>query len=205
MIIRQQRAPHSIVPLHLVLPSVGVLKATDTVAATSHPDAFTLPANGWIPNNPRLPVLVYRHAVPTDGQDPAARFEQLFARNGWPPQWRNGVYDFHHFHPATHEVLGFARGKARVILGGPPPVGRELTVEAGDVVVLPAGTGHCRIEASGDFLVVGAYPPGQDTDISRKAIDESARQAMLEVDFPSSDPLSGEGGPLTKLWQYSAS
>jgi uncharacterized protein YjlB len=200
MIIRQQRASHSIVPLNIVLPSLGVLGATDTVAAASHPDAFKLEANGWVPNNPRLPVLVYRHAVPIEGHDPAARFEQLFAKNGWPPQWRDGVYDFHHFHPATHEVLGFARGKARVILGGPPPVGRELAVEAGDVVVLPAGTGHCRIEASGDFLVVGAYPPGQDTDISRNAIDESARQAMLEVGFPPSDPLSGEGGPLTKLW-----
>jgi uncharacterized protein YjlB len=72
------------------------------------------------------------------------------------------------------------------------------------VVVLPAGTGHCRIEASDDFLVVGAYPPGQDTGISRKAIDESARHAMLEVGFPASDPLTGEAGPLTKLWHVPA-
>jgi uncharacterized protein YjlB len=183
------------------LSAFATLGATDSTAALPHPDAFHLPSNDWIPNNPRLPVLVYRRAVPIVGSDPAARFEQLFSQNGWPPHWRDGVYDFHHFHPSTHEVLGFARGRARVILGGPPPVGREVEVEAGDVVVLPAGTAHCKIEASSDFLVVGAYPPNQDTAISRKALSEAEHEAMLAVDFPESDPLTGAGGPLTRLWK----
>ncbi|PMS13631.1 cupin [Trinickia caryophylli] len=171
--------------------------------ATSQPEAFVLDANGWIPNNERLPVLLYRGAIALDGAaDVAVPFEQRFTRNGWPSQWRDGVYDFHHFHPATHEVLGFARGWARLVLGGPPPLGRELEVRAGDVVVLPAGTGHRRIEASDDFLVVGGYPPNQDTGISRTAVGEEQRQAMLRTSFPPSDPVAGPGGPLTRLWAH---
>src|ERR1700761_7874992 len=67
------------------------------------PETLSFEPNGWIPNNQRLPVLVYRAAVPISGSDPAASFEDAFARNGWPPQWRNGIYSFHHFHPSTHE------------------------------------------------------------------------------------------------------
>ena len=75
--------------------------------------------------------------------DPAAPFERAFARHGWGDGWRNGIHPFLHFHTATHEVLGIARGRATVEFGGAR--GQALTVEAGDVVVLPAGTGHRRL------------------------------------------------------------
>jgi len=158
--------------------------------------------DGSVPNHPRWPLVHYRGAVALpEGVDPAAVFEDLFARNGWRDSWRDGVYDYLHFHSRVHEVMGVARGTAVVRFGGRR--GRKLRVKAGDVVILPAGTGHQCLSAAKDFLVVGAYPATGTYDVCRTSPAEHARalKTVPKVVPPRRDPVYGKGGKLPTLWR----
>ncbi|WP_242559645.1 MULTISPECIES: cupin [Pandoraea] len=168
-------------------------------AATVEPDSFILQRNGWVPNNPQLPVLHYRQVMtPDEARSSADRFERLVGEHGWPAQWRAGIYDYHHYHSTAHEVLFFVRGSVELVLGGPG--GRRVSPLSGDVVVLPTGTGHMRVSASNDLLVVGAYPRGQQWDVCTSAPTAEMSQRMQSLPFPQIDPVTGTGGPLTRLW-----
>ena len=162
----------------------------------AEPEAYRFADDGAIPNS-RLPLLVYRAAVPAN---PAA-IERLFATHLWPPAWRDGVYPFHHFHSRAHEVLGIARGTARVRFGGPD--GQAIALGPGDVVVIPAGVGHCAEQASPDLLVVGAYPAdAAEAGLCRGRRAEHAEVIGLiaAVPLPEADPVAGREGPLKRLW-----
>ena len=158
-------------------------------------ETFHLAGNGRVPNNPRLPVTLYREAVDARGAETAGRFERLFTDHAWPPDWRGGIYDDHHYHSTAHEVLGVFAGHATLELGGEG--GRRVDVSPGDAILLPAGTGHRCIRASKDFAVVGAYPRRQDWDICRKPADAGVRQRIETLPDPAQDPVTGHRGGLS--------
>jgi uncharacterized protein YjlB len=163
--------------------------------------AHQLAPGGAIPNHPHWPLLVYPAAVEIAGSDPAAAFEALFDRNRWPAAWRNGVYAHHHFHTTAHEALGVYSGEVTVQFGGDD--GIVVTARPGDVIVLPAGTGHKRLSSRGALGVVGAYPAGQHADICTPLLSNRTRHAgaVAQVPLPECDPVYGAEGPLFTYWK----
>lgn len=159
--------------------------------------------DGTVPNNP-LPLVLYRGALGSGG-DLAARCEAMFDANGWPGAWHNGIYGHHHYHSTAHEVLGIARGSARVRLGGES--GATVELRAGDVVVIPAGVAHKRESASADLLVIGSYPHGQRPDICQAGAASHDRSAgnVARVALPGADPVTGRAGPLLDCWRAAGS
>lgn len=157
---------------------------------------FMFHDDGVIPNNRELPVVLYPGAL----ADSADGTEAAFNRNGWRNSWTNGVFPYHHYHSNAHEVLGVVRGSAVVRLGGER--GETVELHKGDVVVLPAGTGHKRLSASDNFLIAGAYPRGMSYNVCTGAAGERPRvlEEIRRVPLPDSDPVFGVDGPLLRLW-----
>ncbi|HUC12734.1 MAG TPA: cupin domain-containing protein [Stellaceae bacterium] len=158
--------------------------------------------DGSVPNNSRLPLVVYRNVLHT-GPGAAAACENLFAGHGWSGGWRGGVYPYHHYHSTAHEALGIVAGSARVRLGGER--GEVVELRAGDVVVIPAGVAHKGEAASPDLLIVGAYPGGLGPDmrVPGKGDRERVLANIMAVPLPLSDPVGGGSGPLPERWRAS--
>lgn len=190
----------------------------DAVAFEHH----LLQEAGTSPNNGALPLIVYRGAIEVGGDEPEAAVKRHFGTNGWGDGFRGDTFSFHHYHSIAHEVVGCARGAARLQFGGPE--GPVVDVQAGDAVLIPAGVVHVRLDDKPGYVSVGAYPPGQQPDLcvlsdgdalisnarddteglELKVVGEAEmpaiRAAIAAVPLPGSDPLAGAGGPVTTLW-----
>ena len=170
-------------------------------ASASEVDRYVLADDGTFPNS-GLPLLHCRRAVPDGILSRAQEIERRFAASGWGGIWRNGVYDFHHYHSTTPEALGVFAGRARVLFGGE----RGVTVEvgAGDLIVIPAGVAHKGIDASADFGVIAAYPPGHSPDMcyGRPGERPRADRRITQVEVPRTDPFDvSEGSVLRRFWK----
>lgn len=166
------------------------------------PITHTFTDDGIIPNNPALPLVHYRAAIDLIGTaDPEKLIERTFAANDWGNAWRNGVYRYVHYHSMIHEVMGVARGRATVRFGGDN--GEAIDLAAGDVIILPAGTGHQCLDHSRELVVVGAYPPGGKYDLCRGSRFEHTKaiETIPKVPLPAADPVFGPEGPLVTLWR----
>ncbi|HEY2010900.1 MAG TPA: hypothetical protein VGH23_18065 [Rhizomicrobium sp.] len=166
------------------------------------PRIFKFEDDGETPNNMRCPLIVYKSAVKlAKSYDRAAIFEAVFGSHGWKDSWRDGMYDFNHFHTKTHEVLGVARGSLTALFGGTH--GRKIELKAGDVVAIPAGTGHRCLRKSNDLLIVGSYPSngGKYDEPKPEDAPGDARKSIQKVRAPLSDPVYGRAGALPRLWR----
>lgn len=154
-------------------------------------ETFMLSDDGQVPNNPHLPLVVYRKAFEPGSTAEAAI--ELFANNGWQGAWVNGIYDYHHYHARAHEVLANLGAAVMVQFGGRS--GPIVEFEQGDVVVIPAGGGHCRLSSGSSLTIVGAYPAGQENwDLKRgdRPSDYPAAHAEIAaVALPVLDPVTG--------------
>ena len=161
-----------------------------------------LERNQFFPNN-KLPALIYKAVfeIPKQKNKAAQIVQAIFLRNDWGNTWRNGIYDFHHYHSNTHECLGIASGEATVILGGPD--GKRFILTQGDLVILPAGTAHKCASASSDFLCVGGYPHGLDYDTCHGTEGEykEAVGRLSKLPVPKMDPVFGAHGFLNSWWK----
>jgi uncharacterized protein YjlB len=156
--------------------------------------------DGQFPNNALLPLLVYPQALTLPEEDAGETLEQLFKSNDWTNAWKDGVYDFDHYHSTAHEVLGVFKGSARIQFGGPSGV--ALLLEKGDIVIIPAGVAHKALDVYDDFTVIGAYPLGQDYDMNygKPEEREKAIENIRHLELPLVDPIYGQDGPLLTNW-----
>lgn len=154
--------------------------------------------DGVIPNN-KLPVLVYKNVLQhVNIKD----FEFTFSQNGWTNNWTDIILPYDHFHSNTHEVLGLKSGQAQLMLGGKN--GKIIQVDAGDVIILPAGVGHHSIDNSLDYQFVGGYPNGADWNLKIGLTDADRtfiRDEIAQIPIPDTDPVYSIDGPLFAYWK----
>jgi uncharacterized protein YjlB len=166
------------------------------------PVTYKFADDGRMPNNPVLPFVLYRGGISLAGSpDPEAVVEKAFAASGWGDLWRNGIYPYPHYHSMIHEAMAIARGRATVRFGGAK--GQEIEIVPGDVVILPAGTGHQCLKQTPTLVVIGAYPPvgKYNLCLGSKADHAKALATIAKVPLPATDPVFGRDGPLLALWR----
>ena len=187
--------------LNLYLLSIisGMKKAR--VETNVHAKHYLIKVNKNFPNSD-LPVIIYQRIfiLPKQKNKAAEIVQRIFLKNGWSNSWRNGIYDFHHYHSNTHECMAVCSGTAEVLLGGPGR--KKIKLKTGDVVILPAGTAHKCMSHSSDFFCVGAYPQGKQYDMNYGTPEEllRAKKRIAKTRIPAKDPALSTEGFLKMFW-----
>ena len=181
------------------LAGLAIFLPQAVLSMSNDPKKLYFKDDGKIPNN-RFPLILYKNAFEERGGKGASWLENRFAKHDWTNSWRNGIYSFHHYHSTSHEVLGIYNGSALVHLGGEK--GEKVNVEAGDIIIIPAGVGHKNLGSKG-LGVVGAYPEGRSWDLMRGLANErpKADENIVALPIPDADPLLGSKDGLKLIWQ----
>lgn len=154
--------------LAFFLPSLAVRAAN---SATAMPlqliNQWRLSADGWVPNNPALPVMHFRTTHPETAAGG-------LIKAGWSQQWQGKPFAYQHFHSSTHVIFVVVAGNGQLQIGGDN--GEVVPARVGDVIFLPAGTGQRLLQSSQDFSVLACYPESNSWDVCRSAINVETRQ-----------------------------
>ncbi|KAK5051924.1 hypothetical protein LTR84_002727 [Exophiala bonariae] len=170
-----------------------------------NPEVYHLKPNRHAPNNDN-PVLIYRDCLPLPFSE--EKTTEFLESHAWVKKGTWGHIPIRHFHPNTHECYGVFQGESTILVGcGTHDLedeGTKIDVSVGDVIVLPAGTGHCNLQSSKDYQYIGVYPKGAPqwrNELGKKPINlEEIRKEITAVEMPSQDPVNGANGPLLSLW-----
>ncbi|HYG49942.1 MAG TPA: cupin domain-containing protein [Flavobacteriales bacterium] len=167
-----------------------------------HAEHYLIKDNGVFPNNKNLPVILYKSVFDLPFFRPGHFIKKTFASHNWTNSWKNSMYDYHHYHSVTHEVLGVYKGETQVQLGGEN--GIRLLLEEGDVLIIPAGVAHKNLTPQKRFKCVGAYPSGKQYDMNYGRPEERPRTDtnIANVTLPDQDPVYGTQGELKKYWKH---
>lgn len=160
---------------------------------------ISLQDDGTFPNS-RLPVVLYKNGA--EDQDDLARFfKRLFKKNNWYNSWKAGIFPYHHYHSITHEVMGVCSGSTVLQLGGES--GKQMKIETGDVLIIPAGVAHKNLKEENAVACIGAYPDGRDYDMNYGKAGErpEADKRIALVPLPDGDPLLGAEAGIVKAWR----
>ncbi|KAF4963341.1 hypothetical protein FSARC_8628 [Fusarium sarcochroum] len=139
-------------------------------------ECYLLPPTEDAPNS-RLPILVYRNVLPHPRTEETAT--EFLTTHRW--EKRVGHLPVPTYHAGE---------------------GMEVSVKAGDVVLLPAGTAHSSTQSSPDYKYIGVYPqdcPRWRNERGKRPSDEFI-STIQKVDLPEDDPVYGKDGPVTLLW-----
>lgn len=158
--------------------------------------------NGHFPNNGFLPFLLYKNVLLFPAEKPEVM--RALEANGWSNSWTGSIFDYHHYHSTAHELLVVLSGNAVVQIGG--PLSDVFEVGVGDALLLPGGLAHKCETASGNFMVLAAYPNQQRYDIKKGKAEEKekAMTNILKLALPQNDPFFGNDGPVKSLWKMIA-
>ena len=172
------------------------------IADIKSPDIqrFRLKDDGKFPNS-KLQVILYKGILHLPSLFPAPVVRQLLRKNNWRNFWKSGIYEYHHYHSNTHEVMTVIKGKTTLQIGGPK--GKKITIEKGDVLIIPAGVAHKNLKRENDVTCIGAYPNGKKYDMNYGKEEErrKADKHILKVKLPLKDPVFGKEGGIKKFWK----
>jgi len=145
------------------------------------PEAYHLSPTKHVPNS-ALPVLVYRSVLPRPYSETSA--VEALEKNEWLHGGTFKHFPAHHFHSISHECYAIYKGSTRFLFGkGPLDAdvdGIQVDLQAGDVIVDPAGVAHCNLESSADFEYIGVYPKVSQCRGSRPLSRRGTRKTCID-------------------------